>query len=499
MAELTADASTLGTNLEKILSSDDIKPGDQPGYELCKALYLFHALGAKIAEAPIAMAQSQQRAVTVQSAPDEVVRVFLEERGRLDADGAVFNTYTLARVYGAATLALMVDGLEPDKPVDYENLWKKDVAFNVLDPLNTGGSLMLDQNPNSINFLKSTGDVVIGGKSYHPSRTVVKFNEKPIYLGYTSSAYGFVGRSVYQRALFPMKTFIQSMRTDDMVTHKAGLLIEKIDQPGSIGDRLSMGWLGFKRDILKHAKTGQVISIGREDAIETLDMNNVDTAIQTTRSNVIKNIATAADMPARWLDNETMVEGFSEGSEDSKKEASYVERCREDARKLYEFTDKVAMYRAWTPEFYETIQAAYPEQYEGVDFKTAFTDWRNNFSAPWPSLLIEPDSEKAKGEDVKLKAIIALLEVLLPVLDPENTAVLMAWAADNFNEYELLFAHRLELDFEALTNHLEDQAERAAQQAQAPQEPGAAPPFSERDARRAQGQRLIASLKRVAA
>ena len=41
------------------------------------------------------------------------------------------------------------------------------------------------------------------GQQYHPSRARICLNEMPVYLGYTNSAFGYVGRSVYQRALFP--------------------------------------------------------------------------------------------------------------------------------------------------------------------------------------------------------------------------------------------------------------------------------------------------------
>jgi len=33
---------------------------------------------------------------------------------------------------------------------------------------------------------------------------------------YTQAAFGFVGRSVYQRPLYPLKSFVQTMITDDL-------------------------------------------------------------------------------------------------------------------------------------------------------------------------------------------------------------------------------------------------------------------------------------------
>jgi hypothetical protein len=90
-------------------------------------------------------------------------------------------------------------------------------------------------------------------------------------------------------------------------------------------------------------------------------------------------------------------------------------------------------------------------------------------------LLKEPESEEIRVDDVKLRAVIALLEVLFPQMDPENKAILIKWAADNFNERKLLFQSPLNLDYEAL----------AAYEPQAPamEEPGAPKPFAD-----AQGQ-----------
>lgn len=474
--------------------ADEIVPGQDPSYQLCKVIYVYHPLGAKIAEAPISMAQSQQREVVLPGVPDEVLKAFLDEREALGLDRVIYNHYSLARVYGAATLVLMVDGLAPGSPVDWESLYQKKVGFNVADPLNTGGSLVLNQNPNDMDFLKP-GEITVAGIAYHPSRMLIRFNESPVYLEYTTSGFGFVGRSVYQRILFPLKSYVQTMRTDDMVTRKAGLLIEKVKPAGSIGDRLSLGFMKIKRTILKQAQTDNVISIDPEESIETLNMQNIDGAVNTARANIIKNIATGADMPARWLDNETMVDGFSEGTEDSKKEARYVERCREDAKPIYDFTDKVAMYRAWNPDFYAAIQAKYT-QYKNVSFKAAFQAWRNAFAYKWPSLLIEPDSERAKSEDVKLKAVVALLEVIMPMIDPANSAVALQWAADNFNELQLLFAHKLEFDFDELESFLDKKAKQMESMAGsgdgAPGERGAetrvAPAFSARDAVRRDGE-----------
>lgn len=444
--------SALGNALTNLLLSDDLAPGDPVSYQLAKEIYLYHPLGAKMVEAPIEMAQSQPREISVGNGPeDRVKQAFIEEWEALDIDTVIYNVVTLSRVYGVAAVAVITDEDDTATALDLTKLYKQAIAFNVLDPLNISGSAVTNQNPNSADFLKIRG-VSVFGQQYHRTRIITKINENPIYLGYTSSAFGYTGRSVYQRALFPLKSFVKTMISDEMIATKLGVLIAKIKQPGSIIDNIKSAVFGFKRNVLKEASTNNVISIAPEETIETLNMQNVDGAGNFSRNNILKNIATATPMPAKLLENEALVEGFSEGAEDAKLIAQYIDRFRIDLRKTYAFFDKIVMYRAWNPEFYDALRADYPE-YRNVSWQTAFFEWKNSFKAVWPSLLREPDSDKIKVDDIRMKAIISLIQVLIPILDPENKAALIEWVQDNINLFDLMFETHLSLDIEALINY----------------------------------------------
>lgn len=460
--------SSLTSPLKQILQAEALEPGSEPSYQLCKTIYTHHPLGAKVAEAPVSMAMSQERQVTVQAGPEErLVDAFLREWEELGADGVIFAHHALSRVYGVASLVVIVEGQDPSSPMtDLAGLWNKDISFTVFDPLNTSGSLVLNQNPNDPDFLKTKG-VTVQGQVYHPSRVVVAMNERPVYLSYTGSAFGYVGRSVYQRALFPLKTFIQSMVTDDMVVRKAGLIIAMMKTAGSVVNNAMQKLFGVKRQLLKEAETGQVLSIGIEEKIETLNMQSLEGPYMLARKNVLENIAAAADgMPAKILNNETFAEGFGEGGEDAKNVARYIDRMRRHMQPDFAFMDRICMHRAWNPEFYKTLQSEFPE-YGDVNYEQAFNDWRNSFRTEWPNLLTEPDSEKSKAEDVKLQAVIKLVEAMKPDLDPANLARLLQWAADNFNEMKLLFGSTLDLDFDELEGFLADRLEKADEMAAA--------------------------------
>jgi hypothetical protein len=477
--------TNLGQGLTDILEGDDISPGSTPSYQLCKAIYTTHPLGAKLAETPIQLAQSQDREISVPAGPEEdLVEAFQKEWKDLGATENIFNVRVQSRVYGLASLALGTKKRPSDQPIDLKSLWKDEIWFNCLDPLNTAG-LIVDQDPNSPTFQKH-GDLVVGGRQYHRSRTMTLLNESPIYIAWTSSAFAYAGRSVYQRSLYPLKSYLQTLVADDMVSRKCGALVAKLESPGSIIDQVMRGMYAVKRAFLKQASTNNVLSIGLKESIESLNLQNLDGPLGLTRNNIIKNIASGAGMPAKLLSEEAFVEGFGEGSEDAKLIAQFVDRERILMAPVYDWFDNLCMRRAWNPEWYETIQRRFPEGYGGKSYDTAFYEWQASFRANWPSLIKEEPSETATIDDIKLKAIIAVVQVFAPLMDPENQANVVQWAVDNINVHEALFSGaQLEFDVEALLDHLAEQKDKAAEAAQLSQEEGAskpAAPFSGHDA-----------------
>ena len=471
MGTIDVSGSGLGNSLSELLTAPDIEPGDPPSYQICKTIWLYHPLGKKMVEAPITMAQSQEREIAVPDSPEDiVVDQFKREWAALKCDDLAAQLCGVARAYGIGSLALKCKEVPDNQPIDMKKLANLDISFSVFDPLNTAGSLVLNQDPNSIDFMKVTA-ISVSGVPYHRSRTVTIMNERPIYIAYTSSAFGFVGRSVFQRALFPLKSFVQSMVTDDLITKKAGVFIATLKTAGAIINNIMQQVAGLKRLFVQQATNGNVISIGEGEKIETLNMQNIDGAYGMARQNILENIATAADMPAILLKQETFAEGFGEGTEDAKLVAQFVARYRREIGPVYDFLDGIVMWRAWNPEFYKTVQRAHPE-YAEVPYEQAFYRWKNSFTAQWPNLLTEPESEKVKTDDVKLKAIIAVIQVFGPMLDPENKATLFMWAQDNFNENELMFPNPLELDFQALLDYVPPQP---------PEEPAEPKPFAAAD------------------
>ncbi|MDU1184816.1 MAG: DUF1073 domain-containing protein [Citrobacter sp.] len=455
MNEDDFEIGSCSPELMALLDSDDIQPGSSVGYQACKTIYLYHPLGGKMVDRPIKMAMNEPRTVHVAQSYGLEQRLrdaFEREWKSMGANQHIANAARIARIYGVSAIAMLVDNQEPNESLDYRTLYKHNVSFNILDPLNTAGSIVLNQDPNAQDFQKVDG-IRVAGKPYHKSRCVVVQNEDPIYLAYNPAAFGFTGRSVYQRALFPLKSFIQTMRTDDMVAVKGGLLITKIASAGAVVNKVMQALGGFKRMLLKRGKTGEVLQIGPQDGIESIDLSNLEKPLDSARKHILENIAAAADMPAIILNSETFAQGFGEGTEDARAVAVYIDNVRDWMDQLYAFFIRVCQYRAWSIEFFQSLRADLPELKN--TYSVYFASWINNFEYRWPSSLKEPESEKVKVDETRFKAIVSMLEVVLPQLtaDKENRATLIEWACENANANENLFPQRLNLDYESLKNN----------------------------------------------
>lgn len=454
MSEGLINTTYLGGELMNLLNSENIQPGSQAGYELCKSIWTFHPLGGKLVEKPVLLALSKPRVITVDAEPKEMlVEAFNQEWEDLGATNHIRDVMFISRAYGAGGIIYGADEIPTLDPIDPWSLPDLNLYFNQLDPLNMAGSIVTNQNPNAPDFQKPLAYTTAAGQPYHPSRSAVVFNSTPVYLQFQSSAFGYTGRSVFQRALYPLKSFVQSMITDDLVTFKSGLIIAKQKPAGSIVNRLMQTAAGIKRTYLKEGGTGNVLSIDIDEDIQSIDLNNTAVAMQTARDNIIANIATASDVPAMLLKDEALTSGFGEGTEDSKVIVQYVDGIRSDMASLFKFFTKIVMHRAWNKQFFEAVKNKHPDLYGNKTYEQSFYEWREGFKADWESLMEEPESEKVKVADIKLKGITEMLRTLLPSVDPQNRAIAIQWAQDNLNEMPDMYASTLQLDTESLADY----------------------------------------------
>ncbi len=450
------------SQLMKILEQDAIDPGADIGYEACKTLYSYHPLGARMVDKPLQMAMSQERILEIPGAPEEMLlKAFRKEWkkiGGMGADIIIYRAGQLSYIYGISTLfanIIQKDGSAApfDQPLDYDTLWKEDLYFNMYDPLVTAGSLVLNQDPLAVDYMHPK-QVSVSGQPLSNTKTLVMMHEQPIWIQWSNSAFGFVGRSVYQRAFFPLKSFAVSMLADQMVQDKLGLLVYKSKSPGSIINKAGQIFKRMQRAAIGGARTNNVLSIGETEDLASLNLEHVHQAGEYTRRNILVNIATAAGQPAQFLTQETLAEGFGEGSEDAKQIAQYVDRVRLELSPAYQFMDKIVQHRAWNPVFYDEVQKRFPEQYGKVPYNVAFQEWCDAWEPKWPNLLTEPDSEKSKAAQSRLDAATKIATVILGASVPQETVgAVCDWLAQVANDEKEFYSSPLDIDPEAIAEH----------------------------------------------
>lgn len=456
MTTITVAGSAFTSQLAAIMAADEIEPGSQASYQLCKLLWTGHPLGGKLVESPITMAQSEDREISVPGvAEQELVEAFEKEWDALDCTAKARDTMHISRAYGVGAIIYGFPGLPTDKPLPdlFELATRPGLYFNIYDPLNLSGSVITNQNPNAVDFQKPSESITAGGQPYHGSRTCVVFHGTPVYLDFQASSFSFSGRSVFLRVLYSMKSYLQTMQVADMVSRKAGLLIAKTKQNSSIIDGIMERIGAFKRSLLKEAVTDQVLQVDVDDVIESLNLQNTDKAMTTARDTIIADIAAGSDVPAIVIKDEAFAKGFANGDQDMMRVVQFINSVRQQMDGVYDYLSRIVRYRAWTPELFEVLKTKYPEVMKDRDYKAWFFECCDRFEAKWPSLIQESQGEATERNAKKLKAVSDLFKVLATGLDPENGARLRQWIVDSVNSMPELFTSVMEFDPEAFANY----------------------------------------------
>ncbi len=451
-----AQASTLMS----IMDRDAFVPGKPPSYEACKTIYAYHPLGAALVDRPLKLAMSQPRELSVDApGEDDLVKAFEKEwkrLGSIGADNIIFRVAQQSRIYGIATLCVnSVDGEKAaptSEPLAYKDLYKKDLYFNIYDPLNTAGSLVLNQDPAAVDFMHPR-QVVVGAQVWNNTKAIVLMHEQPIWIEWTDSAFGFVGRSVFQRPFYMLRSFLYSMMADNMIQAKLAALVYNTESPGSVLDNVAKAFWSQRRTDIKMAQTGNVISIGEKEKLESLNLEHVHSAGEYSRNNIIKNIATCEGMPAQLLLNDTLTQGFGEGAQDAKIIGDYIDDKRSEMEPVYDFIDSIVMRRAWNPEFFRMMQQKMPGRYRKMNYEAAFHLWRDAYTKKWPNFLKETDSDKMKAAESRINAAVGVAKELHVGADPENSARISVWLADTISQERDVFPDPLILDADALANY----------------------------------------------
>lgn len=452
MAEVRIDCN-LSSALCEILNSEAIEPGSDVGYELCKLIWMYHPLGGKLVEKPIDMAMCKPRRYIIDTDPDNRVTARFEEVMRqLNVTREVKNFFYVSRCYGAAAIGIGTRDTPLSEPLPTFGLTVEDLFINVFDPLNAAGSMVTSQEPNSPNFQKPDKVLSISGTEWHPSRTEKVFHGSPVYLEYQASAFGFTGRSVFQSCLYPLKSYISTMVANNMVAKKAGVVVAKVSQEGTAASGIKGFVNKIRGRMVKEAVNESVITIGQNDNIESLNLQNLDGALEKARSNIIADIAAGADVPAQVIREEAFAQGFSDGKEDSKAVSQYIDGVRQDIEPVMDYLERVVMYVAWSETFYESLRAEYPDVIT-EDYQTTFYRWRDEFRAEWQELVEESPDKRRESDKAVVDGAIQLFNAIAPHLDPENKATAITWLNEVANATKTYEDTPLALDEEGIADY----------------------------------------------
>jgi len=397
----------------------------------------------------------KRRSYTLEDDPgNRVVTHFEDAWTRMQITQKIKNLHYTVRCYGAAAIGVGDLKNKTEEALDLWKLEESDVYISVFDPLNTAGSMVSNQDPNAPDFQAPNKVTTIQGIAWHPSRTLRLYNGSPIYLSFQNSTFGYTGRSVFQRVLFPMQSYLKTMPVNDMVAEKAGLLIVKQVQNSSTVSGI-MGFAGKKkREMVKNAITGNVMQIGASDSVESLNLQNVDDALKGARENIIADIAAGSDIPALLIKDEAFAVGFADGTEDAKSVAQYIEGVRQTIDSSIEFFEKIVQHVGWNEDFYTAMAVEYPEYIAGRSYKEMFYIWQRDFVSDWAPLLEETNKDKQEGESKLVDQVTKLFTAITARIDPENYAIAVQWMADIANSLDSTKNTPLLIDFDALAAYV---------------------------------------------
>src|SRR5580692_3692570 len=116
--------------LAEFLASGGILPGEEPGYQLCKTIYVYHPLGAKMVDAPIKMAMSQPREINIPLPSEERLREAFQEQWEADSmDTYIAQLAGTSRTYGIGSMAMIIEGMDSKSPMPLDKLYEKNISF----------------------------------------------------------------------------------------------------------------------------------------------------------------------------------------------------------------------------------------------------------------------------------------------------------------------------------------------------------------------------------
>jgi hypothetical protein len=388
-------------------------------YDNCKTILNYHPLAPAITRKPFTDAFARGFEY---SFPDNNIVPEAKERFEKMAEKAtewVIDTYRLALGYGLSGLSLVIDGENPAAPIDtgwissqLENLF----SFNSLDPLPIAGSVVTDLDPNSPKFLKSFA-FRVRGQSYHFSRCQVVVNpvESKDYLKYRSENYGFNPPSIFVRALPALQQYLRLRIAENFLGSKVASIVINQDVKSSVYDKITEVISKIKRSKVDDLTNGQVITIGLDDKISSLDLANAHQVMAYLHESNMNDLASSTGWQASYLKHAMLSTGFADGSNDAAQIDKMLFGVQGFTKKTFQWIDDILFYCAWTDSFIDSIAQQYPDIYRGYSRNQIRNMWRTGYERIYNPPTAEPAKDKSESQKTQLDIINGVATLLQQV------------------------------------------------------------------------------------
>lgn len=396
--------TTIAQNRQEILDADDIS------YQLIQKILLDCPFGMLLAGSGIQKALSVGRTINGQAIPEMAIKRLEKTMLKEGQNKIIVDTMINAYSFGFSTLVLGQYDQETTSPLDYRTLADNKPFFNCVDPLNTSGSGIYNQDPLHRNFKQAPEIVTVRGVPFHSSRCFPIFNpfEPALFLGWNAASYSFAPASIFRRVLPYLQQYIRYDMAVDVMIDKMGVLVYAGGKGGrSVADQQMQSVVGWMIEKIKSAMSGNVIKINEGETVSSIDLAHLSQTSTTTREIIVKNIALNSSdaYPDSELLSQLLGGGLHNGAQDKSKIDEWVKLHQNAAEPLFDFTDSIMMQLAWRdPAWYAEFQKNTPD-YKNVSQDRAIAMWTKAFEYEWNSAT--PETDEQKIAKAKSKAEIA--------------------------------------------------------------------------------------------
>lgn len=319
---LSAAPSTAVTSTSKDgrLESDLYRP---LSYKDCQNLYSFIPLAKRVVNLPVKIAINNLNIKWGNE--DEYSDV--EELNYIDINyikSLCIDYVTKVRLYGYSVLLPIVGPEdEVNKPLIKSEIYDKEIRYNILDPLNL--SIDIDNNPASYNFKRITRIRINTGPEIYKNRALALNNRlNNLYLQYNNASFNYVGLSELQTCYCLINVIASAVSSmERQLLHSSIMVLEQDGNATNINTQAVTN----QSELLSQVKQDSVVILKNGLKLNQFQLQNFDT-ITNSIDSISKLISMTTDIPSTLFTDESLGNGFSEGSSDGQLLESYLTDIR---------------------------------------------------------------------------------------------------------------------------------------------------------------------------